>query len=343
MLLLVLPTLWVAMVRAGTISTTCARSLGARVILIARNATIARKQFKICMEVVKFLGFKTSIHKVCEPVESNVVLGLELCCKESAIKCGKKRAAEILGQLQQLDEDPLKFPLADLDQLTGRLGFLSYHKVAARQYLIPLYALRWATPAKRVEFLRQVPASAFALRLRTCIQWWRNLLSGSRVLWAANEEPLRWMCLNSDAASPQYGSYDSFGNFSMGLFKDHGLDDEIIAFKELFTVAEHLRRFTPDKRTGIYLWCDNMNVVHTINRGYAKKNQSLLCEFARFHEMCELNALRVVAAYCNTKDNLATDLMSRSRGRLAYRMLHWMGVSPKAVKLSKSMVHHLGN
>jgi hypothetical protein len=128
----------------------------------------------------------------------------------------------------------------------------------------------------------------------------------------------------------------------MGFFKDHGLEDEIIAFKEMFAVAEHLRRFPPQKNTGVYIWCDNMNVVHTINRGYAKGNQQLRSEYAKFHAICEENTLLCVAAYCNTKDNLATDLMSRSQGRLAYRMLQWMGVTPREIKLSRSMVRHLG-
>ena len=65
------------------------------IILIARDATSAKRQFKICMEVVKFLGFRTSIKKVCELMTSNVILGLEFDCEGVSVKCSEKRAKEL--------------------------------------------------------------------------------------------------------------------------------------------------------------------------------------------------------------------------------------------------------
>ena len=298
------------------------------------------RQFKACMEVFDFLGFKTSAKKVSEPAPSNIVLGLQIDCLATAIRCGEERAADLVARINTFAAAPEKHSTADLEALVGKLSFLAYHHDFAQHYMMPLYALKWMPPSHRGFVVSKDP-SAVGARTRAALGWWLRLLKGDRILWTAKNEPTHWHTYCSDSSSKQFGSYDSKGQISVGDFADTPWADEIIAFKELYAITEHLRIFPAEQNSGLYLVCDNMNVVHTMNRRHARGSQQFRLEYAEFHEHCELHGIQFVATYCASKDNLPADMLSRGKQALAISMLSWMGVPPSRIVASKSIYKKL--
>ena len=307
---------------------------------LAKNMAIGKLCFKYIMEVINFLGFLTAPDKISKPGPVNVILGLEIDGRRSAIKCSEDRAKVVLDLLKEFQDDPLQFPVKQYESLLGMLSFLAYQTNFGRQYMVPLYALKWATPARRVALLHSCP-SPLAQRVRSALRWWHVKLTGDRVLWSAAEAPTQWYETNSDASNKRFGSFDTFGNVCVGDFGDVGLKDEIIAFKELFSITQHLREFPPPNNTSIRMIIDNMNVVHAINQNVAKGSESFKQEFNDFHRMCEKNAITCITTYCRSKDNLLTDMMSRTDCRLTIEMLRWCGIQPKVVAASETVFNEL--
>ena len=238
------------------------------IIMIARCLMIAKLQFECCMEVMRFLNFKLTAKKTAEPAFANVVLGLELNGAESAVKVSKARAATLLKTVNIFLSAPADFETKALETLIGKLGFLAYHCNYGPFYMAPLYALKWMSPSKRgavMDAHSEDGATPLALRIRAAWVWWVNLLNGKRILWCVNNQPETWSSLCTDSSGAEFGGYDTKGNVSCGTFADLKIGDEIIAFKELFAVNEHFRLFPPERGSGQFLACDNMQVVHTVN------------------------------------------------------------------------------
>ncbi len=312
------------------------------IVCVARNRRIGLRCFNCIKEVLAFLGFKTCPEKISSPNSVNTILGLKLDSLNSAIKCGVDRASSIITMLDEFLDDPAGYPATELDSWLGKLSYLAYQSNFAPNYMIPLYALKWASPANRAWIVKECK-SPLAERVRAAFSWWYVLLKGDRILWSATERHVRWYEVGSDASETRFGSVDTYGNICVGDFADLDLADEIIAFKELFAITQHLREFPPPPHSGIRFWCDNLNVVHTINCFVARggTSEKFKAEFKSFHEFCEHNSITCIASYVKSKFNTFADMISREDCRLAIEMLGWCGISPQEIAASSSLFNEL--
>ena len=277
-------------------------------VIIARNATIARKMFAYILEVMLFLNFKLSKKKQLEPTDQGIILGLEFELAMSEVRCAESRAAEIMASISEFGNDPCAQSQDDLLHWVGQLGFLAYHSSYGGAYMPPLYAIQWVPVAKRRELLDG--RHKFSHLVLQALSWWSNLLCGSRVLWSTSHEPVNWAVTQSDASDRSFGVFDMQGRAIIADFrKSRG---QIIMFKELRAITEYFKHFDVPRNSGFIHLCDNQNVVQTINRGYAKSSVAFRDEFIAFRKLCEDKSLSCISKYVNTKDNLVSDLSSRS-------------------------------
>ncbi len=180
---------------------------------------ISSKMFDKCMRIVLWLGFRTSAGKVAKPSPKNIVLGVELDCANVAIRCGTERAANLLTMLQALETSPETFEFKQLESLVGKLGFIAFKSRDGPHRMVPLYALKWLSKDMRVAAVSGELKTKLGASVRAALKWWKDLLSGSRLLWSADQEPLNWIVLNSDAANDAYGAINSRRKMSFGQFK----------------------------------------------------------------------------------------------------------------------------
>jgi len=291
-------------------------------ILLGRNETVTQKMFEFVKEVMLFLNFKLSKKKQLEATNCGIILGLEFDMRASEIRCAEPRARDIVASITAFWNDPQAQQQSDLEHWVGQLGFLAYHSSYGAAYMPPLYHLPWVPIAKR----RGVLAGhhKYSHLVLQALRWWTNLLCGTRVLWSVSHDPTNYIVTQSDAADRSYGVFDSRGRAVVGDFrKSRG---EIIMFKELKAITAYFKRYEVPDGTGFVHLCDNQNVVRTINREYVKSSVAFMDEFIAFHRFCESKSLSCVAHYIKSKNNLATDLMSRGEPWLALQCLDWVGL-----------------
>ena len=290
-------------------------------ILLGRNAICCQKMFRYVREAMLFLNFKLSIKKQLEPTTCGVLLGLEfdMCAQE--VRCSSERAEDIVKSIEAFRQDPSAQSNEDLTHWVGQCGFLAYHATYASAYMTALYAIQWVPLEKRRGLVDgRHPLCHHVLQALT---WWCGLLCGSRVLWSVAHDPVRWAVTHSDASDRSFGVFDMQGRAVIGDFKKSR--GQIIMFKELRAITEYFKHFKVPKRTGFLHLCDNLNVVQTINRGYAKSSAAFRDEYIAFHKFCESRALTCRSHYVNTHDNFVSDSASRSEPWLALHCLARLG------------------
>jgi hypothetical protein len=185
----------------------------------------------------------------------------------------------------------------------------------------PLYAIQWVPVSKRRELLDG--RHKLSHLVRQALSWWSNLLCTSRVLWSLSHEPVNWAVTQSDASDRSFGVFDMQGRAIIADFrKSRG---QIIMFKELRAITEYFKHFDVPKNSGFIHLCDNQNVVQTINRGFAKSSVDFRDEYIAFKKLCEEKSLTCISKYVKTKDNLVSDLSSRSEPWLALQCMAWIG------------------
>ena len=276
---------------------------------ISANPSVAEIHFEILLGVTKFLGGKISKDKVFKCKPKGVVLGVLIHCVKGLMICPTDKATVILAMIKEFRSSNGKQNFKLLQSWVGKLSWCSYLSSFGFPYLLPLLGLQWMPPAERSACLRI--GHPLYNEIKTALDWWINLLSGDRILWARYHDPKAWVTLNSDAAEDAWSIHDYKSIYLVGRFDV--TDDAFISVKEMRAVTEYLKFAKPAGRTGFLLLCDNMQVCCAINKGAVGLNvdSKFRNEFRDYITLCERRCYKTVARWVGTHKNWSADLGSR--------------------------------
>jgi hypothetical protein len=276
---------------------------------ISANPTVAVTHFDILLGVTKFLGGKISEDKMFKCKPKGVVLGMLIHCVKGLMTCPMDKAIVILKLMREFRSSNGCQKFAVLQSWLGKISWCSYFSSYGFPYLLPLLGLQWMAPAERSACLRL--GHPLYNEIKTAMDWWIDLLSGDRILWARYHDPKTWNILGSDASQEAWSIHDYKSIFLVGKFDVS--DEAFISIKEMRAVTEYLRFAKPAGRSGFLLLCDNMQVCCAINKGAVgfKVDSKFRNEFRDYITLCERRCYKVVARWVGTHMNWSADLGSR--------------------------------
>lgn len=271
--------------------------------------------FQILLGVTLLLGGKISQKKILKCASKGILLGMEISCTAGYMACPPEKARIISDALRKLKSLRGMLEFSELETLVGRLCWLAFYSTYGVRYTLPILALKWLPATVRRQAF--VPGHRMYAELQGAIDWWVELLDGSRVLWSRHHDPKSWVMINSDACLTHMCVHDYTSMFLVKKFDDG--DDRIISAKEFEAVNDYLRFAKPNDGKGFLFLCDNMQVCNTVNKMGVRlsTNSKFRAEFTKFATLCEDRCYKVVAKYVRSDWNYASDIGSRRMPLLA--------------------------
>ncbi len=270
------------------------------------NAIECGRSINVLTETARLAGFDLQSDKCTKPSQCIEFLGIQINTVSRTLSITDTRLHEILD-LVETWVDRKRCKKRELLSLIGKLSFVSRVIRAGRTFLRRLITL--STKAKYLHYKLTLNREA-----RADILWWRDCIASHNGVsmfpehWVTHE----YMTVYSDASNVALGAVVGEKWTLMPFVGDkRWLTNKPIHFREMLAVCVALVSFAHVlANCKVLLMVDNQAIVHAINKGSIKCNDTMELVRSLYYTLCLYN-IECKCEYIATHDNVLADALSR--------------------------------
>ncbi|KAL9981545.1 hypothetical protein ACROYT_G010257 [Oculina patagonica] len=306
-------------------------------LVIGKTEAECQMAFNTLLQLLQDLGFRISWHKVVQPTQKLVFLGVEL----DTMKCEMALPQDKLEDLHKLVSAFLSRSRAtkkQLQSLAGKLNWACRGVYGGRTFL-----------RRILDMMNSLPSNATKYRLSSDfhadIRWWHSFLRqfNGRCPFL-KEQPIT--DVHTDACPLAAGAYFRgdwfYHNFAVDSPEHAPLH---INYKEVLAQTLAASRWAPYWRNQhVIIHSDNVAAVHIINKG-STSNPLVMCALRNLFWLSANYNFRFTAVHIPGKSNVLADAVSRLHqpAQCLFFYQHLLSLLPQFIVDTSPLSSHMSD